>query len=60
MPVTAEDTDKLSIYFPKRYQEQKPCQRLRKLAKKRDRSVNYLVIQALVQYLEQEEGKQRR
>ncbi|HAF70445.1 TPA: hypothetical protein DCL37_03700 [Candidatus Acetothermia bacterium] len=31
--------------------------RLRKLAEKKDRSINYLVVQAIIQYLDREEKK---
>ncbi|MFC2099642.1 hypothetical protein ACFLSF_02295 [Candidatus Bipolaricaulota bacterium] len=49
--------DKLSIYIPQRAQKRRPVQRLIKLGEKRDRSVNYLVIEAILEYLEREEGK---
>ena len=47
--------DTLSVYFPERTKGIK--KRLDRLAKKLDRSVNYLVVQAVKQYLEQEEQK---
>ncbi len=50
--------DKLSIYIPKDKQAQKPLERLKKIAKKRDRSINYLVIEAIRQYLDREEKKE--
>lgn len=50
--------DKLSIYIPKEKQAQKPLERLKKIGKKRDRSINYLVIEAIRQYLEREEKKE--
>lgn len=52
--------DKLSIYIPQEKIAERPIQRLMKLGKKRDRSVNYLVVQALLQYLEREEKPRRR
>ncbi len=47
--------DKLSIYIPQKKMEERPVLRLIKLGEKRDRSVNYLVVQAILQYLEREE-----
>ena len=49
--------DKLSIYIPQSKLEQKPVERLMKLSKKRDRSVNYLVVQAILEFLDREEAK---
>ena len=48
-------TQTLSIYFPKRAMEKKLVERLQKLSKERDRSVNYLVVEAIVEYLERKE-----
>jgi len=47
----------LSIYIPKQKEDQRPMGRLAKLAKKRDRSVNYLIVEAILQYLDREEKK---
>ncbi len=56
--MTEEDrTTTLSIYIPKSKLHRKPVQRLNNLSKKRDRSVNYLVVQAILQYLDREERK---
>jgi len=52
-----EILDKLSIYIPQKKQEEKPVERLIKLGDKRDRSVNYLVVEAILEYLKREEGK---
>ena len=49
--------DKLSIYVPQSQIGKKPVERLIALGKKRDRSVNYLVVEAIVQYLDREEKK---
>jgi hypothetical protein len=49
--------DKLPIYIPQSKMEQKPVERLMKLGKKRDCSVNYLVVEAILQYLDSEERK---
>jgi len=45
----------ISIYIPRSKVEQRPMERLMALAKKRDRSVNYLVVEAILQYVEREE-----
>ena len=50
-------TDKLSIYIPQSKMVQKPVERLSKLGAERDRSLNCLVVEAILQYLEHEEGK---
>jgi len=52
----AEVRDKLSIYIPKEKLVEKPVERLMKLANERDRSMNYLVVQAIMEFLEREEG----
>jgi len=49
--------DKLSIYIPQWKLDEQPVERLVKLGKKRDRSVNYLVVAAIMDYLEREEKK---
>lgn len=48
-------TDKLSIYIPANKLEAKPVERLVSLGAKRDRSVNFLVVEAILQYLDKEE-----
>ncbi len=52
-----EILDKLSIYIPQRKMEEKPVERLIRLGEKRDRSINYLVVDAILQYLDREETK---
>ena len=52
-----ELTDKLSIYIPQSKIGKKPIERLIKLGEKRDRSVNYLVVNAIIEYLDREEKK---
>ena len=49
--------DKLSIYIPQGKLKQRPVERLMKLGEERDRSVNYLVVQAILEYLKREEKK---
>jgi len=41
-----EILDKLSIYIPQKKMEEKPVERLIKLSDKKDRSINYLVVEA--------------
>jgi len=52
-----EILDKLSIYIPQKKMEEKPVERLINLGEKRDRSINYLVVDAILQYLKREENK---
>ena len=52
--------DKISIYVPQKQMEEQPVQRLIELGKKKDRSINYLVVDAILQYLKREEGRQAR
>jgi predicted transcriptional regulator len=52
-----EIMDKLSIYIPQRKMDEKPVERLIRLGQRRDRSVNYLVVEAIVQYLDREDNK---
>jgi len=51
-----EILDKLSIYVPQSKMAQRPVQRLIKLSEKKDRSINYLVVEAILQYLDREKG----
>ena len=39
--------DKRSIYIPQKKMEERPVERLVKVGEKRDRSVNYLVVEAI-------------
>jgi predicted transcriptional regulator len=52
-----EEIATLSIYIPKSKLEKKPVSRLERLSKKHDRSINYLVVEAILQYLDREEKK---
>jgi len=47
--------DKISIYVPQKKMPERPVDRLIKLAEKKDRSVNYLVVEAILEYLKREE-----
>ncbi len=48
--------DKVSIYVPKNKIALRPIERLAKLAEEEDRSVSYLAVEAILDYLEQEEN----
>jgi predicted transcriptional regulator len=52
-----EILDKLSIYISQKKMEEKPVKRLIRLGNKRERSINYLVVEAIIQYLNREEKK---
>lgn len=51
--------DKLSIYIPHDKLQQRPIERLQEIAEKHDRSLNYMVVQAILEYLEREEKKDK-
>jgi predicted transcriptional regulator len=57
---TKSDAPTFSIYIPKSKMEQQPLERLGKLSKQRDRSVNYLVMEAILEYLDREERRETR
>jgi len=48
-------TDKISIYVPRNKLELRPVERLIRLAERKDRSVNYLVVEAILEYLDRAE-----
>jgi len=52
-----EILDELSFYVPQKKMQEKPVERLIRLGNKRDRSVNYLVVEAILEYLRREEKK---
>ena len=52
-----EILDKLSIYIPQKKMEKKPVERLIQLGEKRKRSINYMVVEAIMEYLKREEKK---
>ena len=47
----------ISVYIPEKAQKLQVVERLRALGEKRDRSLNYLVVDAIIQYLDREETK---
>lgn len=55
--VTKQIFDKLSVYIPQTKADQQPVERLIRLGEKKDRSINSLVVDAILQYLNREEKK---
>jgi len=49
--------NKLSILIPQSKMPQAPIERLIKLGQKRDRSCNYLAVEAILEHLDREEGR---
>lgn len=47
---------KLSVKISASKSDQKPIERLIKLGERRDRSVNYLVVHAILEYLDREDA----
>ena len=47
----------LSIYIPKSKANHRPLERLAKLAVEKDRSINYLIVDAILQYLDRREDE---
>lgn len=45
----------ITIYLPQKHQENEVLERLKSLAQENDRSVNYLAVQAILDYLDREE-----
>ncbi len=52
-----ESTAKLSLYVPPRKGGAAVLERLRKVAQRHDRSLNYMAVEAILQYLEREEKR---
>jgi predicted transcriptional regulator len=48
---------KLCIHVPKAMENEKMVERLAKIGKSRDRTVSYLIIQAVAEFLQREEAK---
>lgn len=55
-----QNLEKISIYILNRKMQERPVERLIKLGKRRDRSVNYLVVGAILECLGREENKWKR
>lgn len=48
---------RISIYVPKTKQGQKPLERLAALGKARDRSLNYMIVEAVLDFVRREERR---
>lgn len=55
MPREQVNEDKLSVYIPKTKRGDGLLAKLRKIGAKKDRSVNYLVVEAIREYVENHE-----
>ena len=53
----ANEVTTLSVYIPKDKMEKHLVERLQRLSKKRDRSINHLVVKAITQFLDREKKK---
>ncbi len=53
----ATDFTRISIYVPKDKQKEKPLERLHKLGKAQDRSLNYMIVAAVTDYVNRVEKK---
>ena len=49
--------DKISVYVPNNKKDLRPISRLAKLAEENDRSVSYLAVEAILEYLERAENE---
>lgn len=56
----ADETATLSVYIPQDKLTLRPVERMQELARRRDRSINYLVVEAILQYLQAEENEDGR
>lgn len=55
MSKTQPSHDKLSIYIPREKRKAGLIERLQKIAELQDRSMNYLVVKAILEFVEREE-----
>lgn len=46
----------ITIYLPQSKRDERPMERPQKLAKQKDRLVNYLAVQAIIEYVKGEKG----
>lgn len=49
--------DRLAIHFPNEKLVKRPVERLIRISKLRDRSINYLAMEAIFDYLDKEEDQ---
>ncbi len=54
-PLGVEHTAKLSLYVPRQKGGAAVLERLRKIAERDDRSLNYLAVQAILEFLDRKE-----
>ncbi len=54
--INGETRWQLTVYIPKEKRHQQLLERLRKIAQEKQRSLNFLVLEAIERYLEQLEG----
>jgi len=47
----------ISVYISKSKAQHRPMERLAELAEEQDRSVNYLIVEAVLDFLDREEKK---
>jgi predicted transcriptional regulator len=47
-------TQTISLYVPEKAQKRQVVERLAKLGERRDRSINYMVVEAILEYLDRE------
>ena len=59
MSVMVENFTRISIYVPQKNQKDNPLKRLHAIAKKQDRTLNYMVIQAILDFVNREEKKRK-
>lgn len=52
-----EDTVRMSLYIPQSKLEYQIVERLAALAEKKDRSINYVTVEAIMQFLDREDKK---
>jgi predicted transcriptional regulator len=50
-------TEKFTVYIADKYKDARLPERIAAIAKREDRSVNYIVTQALVEYVDRNEVK---
>jgi hypothetical protein len=55
-----ESFNRVSIYVPKSNQPEKPIKRLYELGLKRDRSLNYMIVTAILDYVNRQEKKKKK
>lgn len=56
----ATNFTRISIYVPQDKQKERPLERLYEIAKARDRTLNYMVVQAILDYVKRQEAKAKK